>query len=213
MYVLAYLKTGPESGKQTPEQSKEIFAGHMANIHRLADEGKLCIAGPFGKPKDPSWRGIFVMDVRDMATAETLVASDPGVQARVFSTELFPMRASSALRQTIQIEQRLLAERAQRQAADKPPPSVRGYVMVTASNGAQAQRALAGCPLRVIWSGRLEAPRAGVGVFVLDAETPEAVHAALGASEKQLGECSIDAWYSSVSVQELPPDAGRFTVD
>ena len=48
MYVLCILKTGPKDAEIKGDQRKEVFAGHFANIGRLADEGKLAVAGPFG---------------------------------------------------------------------------------------------------------------------------------------------------------------------
>jgi len=49
MYVLCILKTGPKDAEIKGDARKEIFAGHFANIGRLADEGKLAVAGPFEK--------------------------------------------------------------------------------------------------------------------------------------------------------------------
>jgi hypothetical protein len=47
MYVLCILKTGPKDADVKGDERKQIFAGHFANIGRLADEGKLAVAGPF----------------------------------------------------------------------------------------------------------------------------------------------------------------------
>src|SRR5262245_55545642 len=81
-YTLVFLVTGPNSATIDAEKKKEIFAGHMANIRRLADEDKLLIAGPFGKEKpDPSLRGIFILDTPDLETARAWTSTDPGVQA------------------------------------------------------------------------------------------------------------------------------------
>src|SRR5262249_30072250 len=60
-YVLAILKTGkadvaPGKGRD------EIFKGHFANIRRLAAEGKLAVAGPFGT-NGSGLRGIFILNV------------------------------------------------------------------------------------------------------------------------------------------------------
>src|SRR2546421_13099036 len=49
MYVLCILKTGPKDAETKGKERDDIFAGHFANIGRLADEGKLAVAGPFGK--------------------------------------------------------------------------------------------------------------------------------------------------------------------
>jgi hypothetical protein len=47
MYVLCILKTGPKDAEFTGKARDDIFAGHFANIGRLAEEGKLAVAGPF----------------------------------------------------------------------------------------------------------------------------------------------------------------------
>ncbi len=47
-YVFVILKTGPKDAAIKGKDRAAIFAGHMANIKRLADEGKLAVAGPFG---------------------------------------------------------------------------------------------------------------------------------------------------------------------
>lgn len=46
---LCILKAGPKDAEIKGIERKEIFAGHFANIERLAGEGKLAVAGPFGK--------------------------------------------------------------------------------------------------------------------------------------------------------------------
>lgn len=73
-YVLVVLKTGPT---RVPDGEKrtQMFAGHMANIQRLADEGKLVFAGPLDGVD--GWRGIFIFATPDIATATTYVATDP----------------------------------------------------------------------------------------------------------------------------------------
>ena len=73
-YVLVILKTGP---KPVPagEARKKMFEGHMANIQRLADEGKLVLAGPFDGAD--GWRGMFVFAVKDIDEAKQLTATDP----------------------------------------------------------------------------------------------------------------------------------------
>src|SRR3954467_11219517 len=58
MYVLAILKSGTATGL-TQQQRDSIFAGHMKNINRLANEGKLLTAGPLEK-NSQSYRGIYV---------------------------------------------------------------------------------------------------------------------------------------------------------
>lgn len=77
-YVLVILRTGP---KRMPdgEARKAMFAGHFANITRLADAGKLVLAGPFGEDPD-GWRGLFLMAVEDIDEARRLTETDPVIR-------------------------------------------------------------------------------------------------------------------------------------
>jgi uncharacterized protein YciI len=95
-YVLCILKTGPKDAEVTGDARKEIFAGHFANIGRLADEGKLAVAGPFGK-NDKTYRGLYIFNVPTIEEAEKLVVLDPAVKAGVFVPELTLWYGSAAL--------------------------------------------------------------------------------------------------------------------
>jgi uncharacterized protein YciI len=95
-YVLCILKTGPKDAEIKGKERSEIFAGHFANITRLADEGKLAVAGPFGE-NDKSYRGLYIFNVATIAEAETLVALDPAVKAGVFVADLTPWYGSAAM--------------------------------------------------------------------------------------------------------------------
>ena len=74
-YVLAILKTGPRRMPDGQERDA-MFAGHFANMERLAKEGKLVLAGPFAKDPD-GWRGLFVFAVNGIAAAKALTETDP----------------------------------------------------------------------------------------------------------------------------------------
>lgn len=95
-YVLCILKTGPKDGEVKGDERKEIFAGHFANIGKLADEGKLAVAGPFGK-NDKAYRGLYIFNVATVEEAEKLVLLDPAVKAGVFVAELTPWYGSAAM--------------------------------------------------------------------------------------------------------------------
>jgi uncharacterized protein YciI len=73
-YVLVILKTGP-----TPlpkgEKRDEMFKGHFANMERLANEGKLAVAGPLDGVD--GWRGLFIFAVKDIEEARKLTETDP----------------------------------------------------------------------------------------------------------------------------------------
>ncbi|KFN41035.1 YciI family protein [Arenimonas oryziterrae] len=74
-YILVILKTGP-TRVPDGEARDAMFAGHFANMGRLAKAGKLVTAGPFSD--DPAgWRGLFLFAVTDIEEAKRLVATDP----------------------------------------------------------------------------------------------------------------------------------------
>ncbi|MDF3076379.1 MAG: hypothetical protein K0S09_268 [Sphingobacteriaceae bacterium] len=95
MYVLAILKTGTNktADKKTTDS---LFQGHMANIGRLADEGKLIVAGPL-KRNDKEYRGIFIFNVKTIEDAAALVKTDPAINANLLDVELFQWYGSAAL--------------------------------------------------------------------------------------------------------------------
>ena len=95
-YVFCILKTGPRDSeiKDKAERDK-IFAGHMANIQRLADEGKLALAGPFGK-NDRTYRGLFIFSVATVEEAQKLVETDPVIKSGMMTAELTPWYGSAA---------------------------------------------------------------------------------------------------------------------
>jgi len=83
MYVFVLLKTGPKTYPK--EERDRLVAGHLQNIGRLAKQGTLVLAGPFGE--NDAIRGIYVFDVRTKEEAKKLVETDPAVAAGVFDCE------------------------------------------------------------------------------------------------------------------------------
>lgn len=73
-YVLVILKTGPTRVPDGKERT-DMFAGHFANMNRLAAEGKLALAGPLDGVD--GWRGLFVLAASDIEEAKKVVATDP----------------------------------------------------------------------------------------------------------------------------------------
>ena len=66
----------------------KLQAGHMDNMDRLAKEGKLMLAGPFGD--DGNWRGIFVFDAGSEEEVKSLLATDPAIKAGRLDYEIHP---------------------------------------------------------------------------------------------------------------------------
>lgn len=104
-YVLVILKRGPKEAASPAERST-FFQGHMANIKRLAAEGKLIVAGPL-EENERGYAGIFVLNVADVAAADALMASDPAVAAGVFAYEAYGWYGSAALLEVTGIHARI----------------------------------------------------------------------------------------------------------
>lgn len=95
-YILVILKTG---ANQTSDKQliSERFKGHMENINRLVDEGKLIVAGPMGK-NDKTYRGIFILkDIATLAEAKEILQTDPAIKAGLLDMELYNWYGSAAL--------------------------------------------------------------------------------------------------------------------
>jgi len=73
------LLTKGEKRDQDSATAAQIQKGHLENIARLAEEGKIDIAGPF--LDDTNWRGIFVFNVDTEAEVKALLDSDPAIKA------------------------------------------------------------------------------------------------------------------------------------
>jgi uncharacterized protein YciI len=104
-YVFCILKTGSNTTATTEEKSN-LFKGHMANINRLAQEGKLVVAGPFMK-NDRNYRGIYIFNVSTIEEAKALVATDPAIKANIFETELTLWYSSAALQETLKLHEKI----------------------------------------------------------------------------------------------------------
>lgn len=67
----------------------------MENITRLANEGKLVLAGPF--LDNGELRGIYIFNVKSVEEARQLTASDPAIKTGRLTMELHPWYGSAAL--------------------------------------------------------------------------------------------------------------------
>jgi uncharacterized protein len=94
-YIFVILKTGSNTTKNK-DTLNGLFRGHMANINRLAESGKLVVAGPFMK-NDKSYRGLFILNTKTIAEANELLSTDPAIKAKLFETEVFEWYGSAAL--------------------------------------------------------------------------------------------------------------------
>jgi len=94
-YVMAFLKSGPNR-PDDPEEAQALQRAHLDNIRRMAEDGKLVLAGPFMDSGHDN-RGIYLFAVDSVEEAEALTATDPAVQAGSLVMELHPWYGSAAL--------------------------------------------------------------------------------------------------------------------
>ena len=104
-YVFCLLKTGSNI-TASKEETTVAFQGHMANINRLAKEGKLVVAGPF-MANSKNYRGIFVFNVDTVEAAQALVDSDPAVKAKLLEADLTVWYATAALMETLKVHDKI----------------------------------------------------------------------------------------------------------
>ncbi len=103
-YVMALLKSGPNRG-QDSATAANLLKAHLANIQRMANEGKLVLAGPF--LDDTGLQGIYIFNVRTVEEAKALTDSDPAIKAGRLVMELHPWYGSAALQMLNEIHNRI----------------------------------------------------------------------------------------------------------
>jgi uncharacterized protein YciI len=95
-YFLVILKTGTNATTDK-ELINESFRGHLDNINRLFDEGKLIVAGPLGKNEN-NYRGIFILNnIKTIDDAKEILQTDPAILNGLLDYEIFTWYGSAAL--------------------------------------------------------------------------------------------------------------------
>ena len=62
----------------------------------MVKDKKLIVAGPIGE-NDNNYRGIFILDVKNIQEAEMLLQTDPAIKANYLEPELYNWFGSAAL--------------------------------------------------------------------------------------------------------------------
>ena len=106
-YVLAFLKAGPNR-EQDSLTAATLQKAHLENIRRLAEIGKLSLAGPFLDGGE--LRGIYIFNVPSVEEAQQLTATDPAIQAGRLVMELHPWYGSAALQQVNKLHHKVAKE-------------------------------------------------------------------------------------------------------
>lgn len=84
-YTFVFLNSRTDKEELPKEEVDKLMAGHLANIERLAKEGKLLVAGPFD-----GGGGIFIFNSTSSDTVKHWLSTDPGIQAKRWRLEMFP---------------------------------------------------------------------------------------------------------------------------
>ncbi len=202
-YTLVLIRTGPKSGQLSEEENGAAFAGHFANMGRLAAEHKLVVAGPFGSQRhDDALRGLFVLNTGDRSEATAWASTDPTTQAGVFVLEYHDLATDAplvaALDRSLQAEALAAAEGRTLQPGERMRP----YVLLTAEDGAAAQDALAALLNGggVFLLARLDGSRT---LALLDAQDVEEAARRFDEPLARLGTCTLDDWYASRELATL----------
>ena len=84
-YWFVMLTAGSNRSQDSVTAAK-IQEGHMANINKLYNEGKLKVAGPFGD--EGKWIGLFIFDCETKEEVEKLLKTDPAIAAGRLNYEI-----------------------------------------------------------------------------------------------------------------------------
>jgi len=93
IYYMGLLTRGPAWTPEVTDATRALQEAHLANIQRLAEDGRLLIAGPFAYDEsdaDQTLRGIYIFDTETRAEAEELARTDPAVQAGRLALRIIP---------------------------------------------------------------------------------------------------------------------------
>lgn len=82
-YTFVFLHKKTDAAKLEKEESDRIMSGHMANIEKMAKEGKLLAAGPF-----EGGGGIFIFKTGSAEEVAEWIKPDPGIQAKRWNVEM-----------------------------------------------------------------------------------------------------------------------------
>ncbi|MBK5277937.1 MAG: hypothetical protein JJE09_03635 [Bacteroidia bacterium] len=92
-FIFTFLNTKVDKVELPKEEVDKIMKGHLANINKMAKEGKLLVAGPF-----EGGGGIFIFKSTSVEEVNEWISEDPGIKANRWDVEILPftIRAGGA---------------------------------------------------------------------------------------------------------------------
>jgi uncharacterized protein YciI len=84
-YIFVFLNKRTDLAPLSKEESDKLMEGHMANINKMAKEGKLVAAGPF-----EGGGGLFIFKSSSTREVAEWMSPDPGVKAKRWNLEMLP---------------------------------------------------------------------------------------------------------------------------
>jgi uncharacterized protein YciI len=95
-YVVGFFHKGPNWTAEQTDETRRMQEGHLANFQKLAEAGKLIVAGPFGDNGD--LRGMLIFKLESVDEARKLMDADPTLKAGRLTLDLLPWFAAAGLR-------------------------------------------------------------------------------------------------------------------
>ena len=91
-YQVAFYRKGPAWTPSTTPEHQKLQSEHLAHIGKMADTGKLIVAGPFTDNGD--LRGMLIFRLDSPEEAKALAEQDPAVKAGRLVLEWHPWFAA-----------------------------------------------------------------------------------------------------------------------
>jgi len=95
-YVAGFFHKGPNWTAEQTDETRRMQEGHLANFAKLAEAGKLIVAGPFGD--NGELRGMLIFKLESADEARKLMEADPMLKAGRLTLDLHPWFAAAGLR-------------------------------------------------------------------------------------------------------------------
>ena len=204
-FTFVYILTGPAT-ELDPKTQQEAFAGHFSNMTRMAEEGDLLVAGPYGPMKsDPNLRGLWIFTTDSTDRALELASTDPPGKLGIFVFEAVQLVTDDQLLELPRLEK----EDEERRLADPDIPDEwvgRGYMLAwaPADMTSEPDRVEGVLMIATLLSEKGTRIKQDHRLVLLDATEPNQANAILEQAGCDPAKWTLDGWYSSSTHTKLP---------